>query len=461
MAFARKVYVTTATGGLATRSAPVGGGVAVLEALVPYLAARPDLEVVLVRPGAVDRCELRMEAVGAVTEIELAVPALAGGDPAVLLELDERAYARFALDFERALGRFFAARAPRAGEAALVLANDVSEGPPFAELAALGFAQVVLYHVVVGEFFARQYLPLGGRPGVARAAAGLWRAAERSGLARFAPELARLVWTKEAAAARHAHAVVPSPASARALAELYPASGVAARTAVVPWGVLAGPAAERGPDPARRARRAETLRTLGVDPGRFVLTALSRLSREKRLELALAALARLERADPACARRLALTIAGAPAYMGGEACARELERRARRLELVDVHFLGYVVGERKWDLLAASDLFLSTSSYEAYGLGIAQALASGTPAVATAHAGAEAIFAGSDGAAPGWIVRPSARSLGAAIQSAAGADLALARHAAAAWGATRGFEHAARAVAEVVERALAARPAAP
>ena len=439
----RTLYVTSATGALSTRSTPVGGGVAVLEALLPELKdLAPDQEIVCLRPGSESRCVER----AGVAWRDLPVPALAGADPEVLLALSEVSYAKFARQWEAALGRFFADCDPATS---VILANDVSEGPPFAELARRGFAQVVIYHVVVGEFFARQYLSRGGLSISAATAGRWWRWLERKKLARWTPSLLRLVWAKEAAAARWAHAIVPSQALADSLAAIYPETGVARHTTVIPWGVVGEP------EPERRASRTQTWQTFGVDPERFVLLMLSRLSPEKRIELAFDALATLVRREPSLAPRLALVVCGAPAYMGGARYARRLERRAARLR-VPVHFLGYVGDERKWSLFAAADLFLSTSAYEAYGLTIAQALASGTPVIATDHEGAQAILGSAMEAslpnAMGWSVPARAADLARALEHTVTRDFTPCRAVARAWGEEWPFRRAAARVWEVVGR---------
>lgn len=424
-----RVLVTAATAGLPTERLPAGGGAAVIEALVPALAARPDLAVTLLRPTGGPRRETEEDGAAVV---ELPVPCLADRPEEARLHLGERAYARFALEWEEALGAELAGVDP-AGT--VVLSNDVSEGPPFAELARRGFAQVVLYHVVVGEFFARQYLR--GVP--ATVPARVHRGLRRLGLR--TPRIARLVWEKEAEAAAHAHAVVPSRDLAASLARLYPASGVAARTHVVPWGVLGAP------DPARRERRDEVLEALGLPADRFLVTTLSRLSREKRVELLLEGLRRLERRRPEVAERIALCVAGAPAYMGGAAYARRLAGRAARLRRVAVALPGYVGGDARWDLLAAADLFASTSRYEAFGLSIAQALASGAPVLAAGHEGARAIL----GPGLGRVLpaRPSAwaRALEEAVLAP------LPRTAPAEWGRAHPFEEAASRLARLLRAA--------
>lgn len=426
-----RLYITSATGALSAAAAPVGGGVAVLEALLPELD-RAAIDYTLLTPGPADAVAGRRRT--------LAVPTLRGGDPERLLQLGERRYARFALEWEAALERAFA---DLPAEGAVVLANDVSEGPPFRALARRGFRQIVLFHVVVAEFFARRYLH--SLPIDAAQAAALWRGAERLNLTRFAPDIARLVWQKEGEAARYADGLVtPSAPLAASLAACYPQSDVGRRSHVVEWGVIGEP------DPQRRERRAAALAAVGADRNRMQLLTLSRISPEKRLDLLLDALALIERQSPATAQRLELTIAGAPAYMGGGACFERLRRRARRLRYVPVRFPGYISAPLKWDLLAAADLLCSPSLYEAYGLTIAQALASGTPVLAADHEGAQATITPETG----WIARGRATDFAAALRRAAAAhetgELRAMREAAAAWGAAHPFSLAASRIIQLI-----------
>ena len=92
----------------------------------------------------------------------------------------------------------------------------------------------------------------------------LWRWADRLGLGRLAPDIARLVWSKEGESASVAdRCIVPSPHLGEALAACYPGSGVQRRLAVTPWGVI-------DPDdlrsPSRRVQREATLRGYEIDP---------------------------------------------------------------------------------------------------------------------------------------------------------------------------------------------------
>ena len=296
--------------------------------------------------------------------------------------------------------------------------------------------------MIVADFFARRYLSQPtGIPIQARHLSALWRTAERSGLAKYAPNIAKLVWAKEAELAQYVEApIVPSAPLARSIADCYPQTGVERRVQVVPWGVV-GPA-----QPNRRQHRRAILRALNADVNRFTLLTLSRISPEKRIELVLDALELIERESPVTAQQIQLIVAGAPAYMGGHAYNRRLQRHARRLRAIPVHFSGYVADEAKWNLFAAADTFLSPSWYEAYGLTIAQALGSGTPVIAAPHAGARATIEPDCG----WIAEASPRAFAAAIRRAFHAQetrqLDHLRNAAADWGARQSFADAAERI---------------
>ena len=216
------------------------------------------------------------------------------------------------------------------------------------------------------------------------------------------------------------------------------------RSHIVEWGVVGQP------DPALRERRPAALKAVGADRNRFQLLTLSRISPEKRLELLLEALRIIERQSPSTAQRIELTIAGAPAYMGGAAYMRRLRSLAATLGEIPVNFPGYVSPPLKWELLAAADLFVSPSFYEAYGLTIAQALGSGTPVLAADHEGAQATITPETG----WIVAGRPADFAGAIRRALAADdtrqLRRMRNAAAHWGASRDFSLAASRIIELV-----------
>lgn len=437
-----RIFICSATGALTTDAAPVGGGVAVLEALIPHLA-RSEFDVTLLTPGATEQLEgIRQQ---------LPVPTLARVEPDRILKLNARRYARFALEWESALADYFADIDPTDS---VVLANDTSEGPPFAKLHQNGFRQMALLHVIVSEYFSRRYVSQPtGIPIRGPHLSALWRLVERRGLTNHAPDIARLVWAKERNLARYVDApIAPSAPVARSLADCYPGTGVARRTEIVPWGVIGES------KPGLREQRRDTLRDIGADPNRFTLLTLSRISPEKRIELAVDALKLLEQQSPQTAERVQLIIAGGPAYMGGESYHRKLQQEATTFRRAEVHFPGYVGADLKWRLFAAADVFLSPSYYEAYGLTIAQALASGVPVIAAPHAGAR----GTIDDRHGWIAEPTPQAFAAAIRRALHSDetreINRRRQAAAKWGRERPFDVAADRIIGIARRLALGAP---
>jgi glycosyltransferase involved in cell wall biosynthesis len=79
-------------------------------------------------------------------------------------------------------------------------------------------------------------------------------------------------------------------------------------------------------------------------------------------------------------RRLRLLVAGT----GEQWYVRAIQQKARELELGDAcHFLGMVRGIEKVSLYEAADIFVLSSEHENFGLVIPEALASGTPVIAS------------------------------------------------------------------------------
>ena len=154
--------------------------------------------------------------------------------------------------------------------------------------------------------------------------------------------------------------VVPTPAIERHLREL----GVGVRIEVVPTGI----------DVERfgAGRRDERLRSrLGVRPGGRLLVCVSRLAREKSVDLLLRALA--DANDPL----QVLAIAGDGPQR------EELEHSAVELGVAErVVFLGVVERDDLPDLYASADAFVFPSTTETQGLVQAEALAAGALVVA-------------------------------------------------------------------------------
>ncbi|MFC7324175.1 glycosyltransferase family 4 protein [Halorubrum rutilum] len=117
----------------------------------------------------------------------------------------------------------------------------------------------------------------------------------------------------------------------------------------------------------------------GVDVDRFASA-----SREERKRPYLLCVGRLE--EYKGVQHVIRTLAELPEYSllvaGSGPFREELERIAREIGVSDrVEFLGYVDEERLPRLYAGARVFVSMSSFEAYGMTVAEALAAGTPCV--------------------------------------------------------------------------------
>lgn len=130
------------------------------------------------------------------------------------------------------------------------------------------------------------------------------------------------------------------------------------------------------------------LRSWLAPDGRPLVALVSRLSREKRPELAVQAVAELKRRG----LRVNLVIAGA-----GPVRAR-LERQALGLP---VAFLGHVPTEGVAKLLASADVVLAPGPAETFGLAALEALASGTPVVANEASALHEVLGGAGIVVPG------------------------------------------------------------
>ena len=173
--------------------------------------------------------------------------------------------------------------------------------------------------------------------------------------------------------------------------------GVVARIAVVPSAIDV----ERF---AAGRRRADIRAELGAGDETKLILFVSRLAREKNLELALGALARI--ADPDV--RLAV--------VGDGPHRARLERYAQELGVADrVHFAGGLVADRLPDVYASADAFVFPSTSETQGLVLAEALAARLPVVAVESAASREVLGGS-----GYLTAANAEALAAGLQAALG-----------------------------------------
>ena len=330
---------------------PLGGGAAVFEHLVEEWSRTRPFELTAVTPAI------------------LGSSAPSGGQ---LVQFGERAYAQFCRDFERASTAEILRHDPAQ---TVVLANDISEGPDFAELDARGYRVYSIYHVDVVAYVAAIY----GRGWIAPETTVRWY--ER--LRRFVPEIAKLVWEKQETSVRHSRGlIVPSEGMRELLLRCYP-DCPPENIHVLPWGNW-NPDTRADPEPLRGE--------FGVPENARVLLALSRISPEKGQDLLLEALLEWERRDDFPAYPLWLFVCGDAAFMQGRRFLEKLRSLAARLKRTRVVFPGYVTGERKRAFLALADLYVFPSRHESYGLTLMEALASGLPAACLDTTGARSVM---------------------------------------------------------------------
>lgn len=172
---------------------------------------------------------------------------------------------------------------------------------------------------------------------------------------------------RERELAASADAILTASAHEHALLERYYGAD-RARMASIPCGVDA--------DRFRPRDRAACRHALGIEPDRPVLLWVGRLEKLKGVDILIDALAQLEEADP-----LLLAVGGD----GGAGELRaELEARARAAGLAaNVRFTGAVAHEELPAWYAAADVCVAPSYYESFGLVAVEAMACGTPVVAS------------------------------------------------------------------------------
>jgi 1,2-diacylglycerol 3-alpha-glucosyltransferase len=208
--------------------------------------------------------------------------------------------------------------------------------------------------------------------------------------------------------------IVPTPAMARHLRKI----GVETRIEVVPSAIDLSRFAMGKRDDALR-------RSCGAKDSERLLLCVSRLAREKNVELLLRAMA--------CANDPSLRL-----VVAGDGPQREeLEALAMRLGVADAtRFLGAVPRERLPDLYASADAFVFASTTETQGLVQAEALASGTYVIA-ADALANREVVGDAGTIVAATADGFARAMRAVPREPSTSRAELARRSAARFGVER------------------------
>lgn len=350
--------MTAAHGGFGSERVPLGGGAAIFERLCRAWSELPGMSLHGAGAG-------RLSPLQSLRYSPLACP------PVEPSRLSTMAYARFCRDFERESTALALREKPD-----IVLAHDISEGPNVGALREAGIPIATIFHVDVVDIFARLYL------GSLISPQNLTRGFRRTRRLPW-PNLLRLVFDKQQAVmSRGQLNVVPSQGAADLLRCCYPQAPSPIR--VIGWG-----APDLDLEEAMIARRASELRKQhGIAADHTILLTLSRLSPEKAQHRLLQAVA-LAESEGRAPSEMVVVIAGAPAFMQGEAHARRLSGLASKLK-TRVIFAGHVGGLERAAWYRAADLFVVCSLHESYGLTTLEAMQQGCPVVAVSSFGTEA-----------------------------------------------------------------------
>jgi glycosyltransferase involved in cell wall biosynthesis len=154
-----------------------------------------------------------------------------------------------------------------------------------------------------------------------------------------------------------------------------------------------------------------------VDAGRgpaaepYVLS-LSRLEEKKGVDTLIRAFGRAARGAPRVAWRLVIAGGGREDYVAKLKDAAAASGTGARVE-----FQGWVTGASKRDLMAGARLFAAPSHQENFGISVVEAMAAGTPVIATpgVNLGSEIARAGA-----GWVAALDEMSLAGALHDLLG-----------------------------------------
>ena len=366
-------------------SVPLGGGAMVGLQLARHWATIPGLRLTVLGSGPIAPAD-------GIDYVQLAAP------KKELVRLSEMGYARFCGEFASAAIHYLQLhRSSLPPKDTCIILNDISEGPDVGELTSMGYSVVSIWHVDVVDFFNKMYLH-----GLVKAER-LTRTFDRLqslGLSPAVPRVLRLVFEKQRQAVAHSKLLVlPSSEMARMAQQCYehlfesvlPGGSSdfwSKRILVLPWGGWS----ENIPEDEIERDAAALRKRYRINPETRVLMTLSRISPGKGHLLLLEALRLLEqRSDRP--EDLCLFICGEPAFMRSAIYTRQVRAAAERLKSFRVFFPGYLCPRKKQAYFRVSELFVSPSVHESYGLSIVEALRAGLPILASDHSGAEEMLA--------------------------------------------------------------------
>ncbi len=374
-----KIVFVAAHLGYPMDKTPLGGGAMVGVHLSQILGApNPDFDFVCLGSGP--------EPPSAQVLYAALKPPLFPGEHISLLSAFR--YARFSRWFEKKSTNWILDRdCEFTPQNTCILVNDISESPDIAALSRRGYPILSLWHVDVVDYVNRLYLK--------EIIPGHWITSAYEKLRalqarRFVPDILKLIFEKEREIVMGSRRLIfPSQAMKEKLASLYPnlmpAQELSAKGVVLPWGTWSETIESR----LVQEEVKKISEKYQLSKNNHVLLTVSRISPEKGLDILLKAVQILEKKRPDLARQIRLFICGEPAFMQGRSYAEKISRLAQKLKLARVFFPGYLSPPRKKAFFEISDLFISPSIHESYGLTIVEAMAGGCPILAGDHYGAK------------------------------------------------------------------------
>ena len=108
---------------------------------------------------------------------------------------------------------------------------------------------------------------------------------------------------------------------------------------------------------------------------------LSKIIPQKGIDILLDSFIYIEKINPIFAKNLEINICGDMSYMGDKKFKEIIEEKNKKLKIIKVNWYGWIIGQKKKDILQNSDLFLLPSLIEPFGFCVLEAMKAGLPIV--------------------------------------------------------------------------------
>ena len=168
--------------------------------------------------------------------------------------------------------------------------------------------------------------------------------------------------------------IVPSKKLAEITAKIY--SDSKHKIQYIPWGL---PEKEIFGEPliSVRKKSSEEIEEKNI----IKCVALCKIIPQKGINILLDSFYYIEKFDPIFAKKLELNICGDMAYMEDKGYKNLLDEKVKKIKIIKINFKGWIIGDKKIELLTNSDLFLLPSLTEPFGFCILEAMKAGLPII--------------------------------------------------------------------------------